>query len=68
MNTQTQQTLDERLELEIDGEYDLMLAAKTDEESKSHFLEMCRLIHRRSPTQVQKMEIERRLAIRQAKV
>lgn len=62
------QERDEALEREIDAAYDQMVdPAKTDEESKAHFRDMAVLIGRRSPHQVQRMEIERRLLRRQAK-
>jgi hypothetical protein len=58
---------DALLEAEIDAAYESMIHAKTDEESKAHFHDMARLIARRSPMQIQKMELTRRLLIKQAR-
>lgn len=63
----TQEQVDADLESEIDAAYERMIHAPTDEESKSAFHEMCLLIARRSPHQIQKMELDRRLVIRQAR-
>lgn len=57
----SQEQVDADLERDIDAAYDRMIAAPNDTESKAHFQEMTRLIYRRSPHQVQKMEMERRL-------
>jgi hypothetical protein len=57
---------DNALELEIDAEYNQMIdRSKTDEESRAHFHAMCLLINRRSPAQVHRMELDRRLAHKQ---
>jgi hypothetical protein len=58
---------DADLEREIDAVYERMVSASTEDESKALFAQMAQLIHRRSPHQVQKMELERRLSIRQAR-
>lgn len=55
------------LEAEIDAAYESMIHAKTDEGSKAHFHVMVRLIARRSPTQIQRMELARRLMLKQAR-
>ncbi|MDP9090169.1 MAG: hypothetical protein M3O26_15665 [Pseudomonadota bacterium] len=67
LDTSRQAARDEQLEREIDAAYERMLAASAETESREHFLEMARLIYRRSPQQVQKMEVERRLEIKRAK-
>lgn len=67
MNAVTQPDRDAELEIEIDAAYDAMIAAKTDEESTAYFKTMARLIARRSPYQIQKMEIARRIAMRAAR-
>jgi hypothetical protein len=62
------QERDVALEVEIDAAYNQMVdPAKTDEESRAHFHEMCRLIARRSPQRIQKMELDRRIALKRAR-
>lgn len=51
---------DVALEAQIDAAYDLMIKAPTDEESKEQFGVVNRLIRQRSPTQLLKLEMERR--------
>lgn len=58
---------DAALEMEIDAAYERMIKAPTDHGSREAFTEMAVLIRRRSPAQVLRMELERRLARRQAK-
>lgn len=53
-------TADAALEARIDAAYDLMIKAPTDEESKEQFSVVNRLIRQRSPTQLLKLEMERR--------
>jgi hypothetical protein len=52
---------DEELEVEIDRQYYLVLAAETDEELRERFNRMADLIARRSSHQVQRMEREQGL-------
>ncbi len=59
---------DAALEAEIDATYELMITATTDEASKAYWRDMVSLIYKRSPVQIQKMEFERRLAIKRARV
>lgn len=53
-------TADAALEARIDAAYERMVKAPTDEESLDLFSEVNRLILQRSPSQLLKMEMERR--------
>lgn len=55
------------LEAEIDAAYERMVKAPTDAGSLEAFHDMARLIYRRSPQQIQKMELTRRLLIKAAR-
>lgn len=58
---------DADLERQIDAAYELMVKAKTDEESKDHWRVMVGLIGRRSQSQILRMELAKRLARKQAR-
>lgn len=62
----SQEQMDADLEREIDATYSRMIAAPTENESRELFKEMAILLRRRSPQQIHKMELERRLLMRQA--
>ena len=51
---------DAELEARIDAAYERMVRAPTDEESREYFKEVNLLIRQRSPTQLLKLELERR--------
>lgn len=55
---------DAKLEAQIDAAYERMVKAPTDEESKEQFSVVNRLIRQRSPTQLLKLELERRIRAR----
>lgn len=63
----SQEQMDADLETEIDVMYERMIAEPDEVKARAHFQEMALLIRRRSHFQIQKMELERRLAMRQAK-
>jgi hypothetical protein len=46
----------------IDASYDQMIAAAIESEQRRHFSDMCWHIRLRSPEQIFKMEVERRIA------
>jgi hypothetical protein len=52
---------DAALEAQIDAAYEIMVKAPTDEESREHFSVVNRLLLQRSPTQLLKLELERRM-------
>lgn len=50
----------------IDASYDQMIAASTETDQRRHFKDMCYHVKLRSPEQVFKMEVERRIATKYA--
>lgn len=65
VRTSEQRDID--LELEIDATYDRMIAEPDEAKARAIFHEMALLLYRRSPQQIHKMELERRLYIKKAK-
>jgi hypothetical protein len=58
----TQEQMDADLEVEIDAACERMSKGKSEAEQRAAWTEMAVLIRRRSPMQVMKMELERRIA------
>jgi hypothetical protein len=63
----SQEQIDADLERVIDVEYDAMLAEPDDEKAIAHFCAMRDLIGQRSQDQIDRMQAEKRLAIKRAK-
>jgi hypothetical protein len=57
---------DEDRESLIDASYDQMINAVTEADQRKHFKDMCYHVKLRSPEQIFKMEVERRIATRYA--